>query len=714
MGRIPVFNRAQTVNPEPQFDALVGGKGAVEQARALDDVGKQIVGVGGAVDQLQRAREKAQANDYAFDQYNQKYLDSNKYEQESKQQGIDGHAERMAKYWDKANTEAVKNAPSDLAAQSYQEQVQKFQLKSLVDASNYENFEKAKYNRQKYEIQSDKNANLLMDSGDASQYDLLANASEESMHRDLGTGYNETEIESEKIKNRQNMLLGLYNGMESREEYQKGLDLLKGNGRANTDLDPKLRGQLLKHFENGLEQKGKREASEIRMKAHDLIDSAIRSGVMDRKIYQDTVSKLQSNTSFEPYEKTKLLDNLKLSQQVAVDVSRAARAPEAEWGKFNSGKKDPRIWVEPRLRSAYEGALADIREQRKNDVVQQITDSSPYFRGLQAKAGASAKDQSEFISALDGEFDRLGIPPENRRYTSKAQSAFIAQSINQAIKVDSPRELEVQVDKIISQYGDNSNKVFEELAKDKHVDKGFFLVGQVQTEAARNAIVDNLKNGKKINESFTQQFGESRANQMKQLVGSKTSGIVSAFNGTGDSNYVLGDAFQDQVLMEAKKIKLSRSDLKDSEAVTLAHDKIVSGNYTLVSGGRSTIAKAKALNNVADEDLSTFMESSLDPRKLKEFKPEIPPTAISEEQYLNSLSRSSRWVMSPDNKSLSLVRYDQDGSIKKVSTLKNGQREPIQIPVDSIKDMSNQLKAEREKALKEMQTNSYLLDRGVR
>lgn len=700
MARIPVYGRSQTINPEPTFDKMVGGQGAVEQARALDDVGKNLVNFGQQVDRLQAAREKAQANDYAFKTYNDQFLRENQAERESKAISVDGHSQRMAQFWDKQTQEGVRNAPTELAAKTYQESAQRLQLQSLVTASNYENLEKAKYNRQKYFEQTDKEANSLLDSGDPQAYELLTSLSEESMDRDLGTAFSPTEIAKAKDENRQTRLKGFYAGFDSREEYQKGKALLHSDSKVNTDLDPVTRATLLRRFDAGLEQVGKREASSLKDQAHDLIYSAAQNGVTNPKAYNAVLVKVQNNKYIEPEDKARLVDNMKTSQLVAADVNRAQKLPESEWGRLASAQKDNKIFNAAgrgRIEAEFQSSLNEIRRQREKDPAQAVVNANPYIRSLQQKALASPADRQEYSQAVLSEQQRLGVPIEKQRVTTQAEADFVSEGLNQAIRLDSPDSLKVEVDKIISHYGDGANKVFEELVKDKHVDKGFFLVGQVETQAARKSIVYNLKNGKQINESYTQQFGKADDSELRQLVNRQTGDLVSAFNGSGGNNFKLGDAFQDQVLMESKKIKLSRSDLNDTQAVDLAKKRLVDENYEVIKGGRSTIVKARALNTVSSDDLSTFLSMSQTQDSIKKYNPDIPKAAQdsfgkdASNIFLSELSKRSRFVMSPDNKSLNMVVDAPDGGIYPVTS----QGRQIQLPVDSIKDMSGELKKER-------------------
>lgn len=700
MPRIPVYGRQQSVNPEPQFQPLTSNRNAIDSVRAIGEIGDRVANLGSKVDDITVMRSKAEARDFAFTQFNKDAEDLQKAEQDSKAQGLDGHTERMRKAVTDLTAAGVKNAPSDTAAEEYIKDTNRLHQNSILEADNYSYFEKAKYNRFKYDAAADDYANRAASDPKYdpmrktfSNYELQADEYSKSIDQD-GGAFSPAEKEKAKADIKNGMLVGHYQGMEVQEKWAEMKDMLNSDTRVSTDLKPEVKAVLLKRAEAGLQQVGQRQAIQLKNTANDLIYSN-SNGQMDIAKTQATIYNLKNNKYLNKDDKEdadRTIDNLNTSIAVGADISKAKKLPESDWTKLPTLQKDTNTFnsaSRARIKNETIQALSAIRTQREKDPAQAVAESNPAIKELQKQALANPEAQQNYIDTSLAEQKRLGVPPDKQRVTTQSETEFLAMGINKSIDMENPAFMSNEVDKITKQYGPNTSKVFQEMVQDKHVDKGFFIAAQVETPAARSAIISNLKNSKQINESYKTQIGED--NQLQEAVRLSTGPYVKTLNGADGADLKFGDGFQDQVLLEAKNIQLRRSDLSAQDAVSYAKKKIIDDNYDLVSGGRSMVVKAKSIREIDNSTLKSFLVQSASKDQLAKFNPVIPDAAMQfgdqgKDIYLNKLQRSARWIMSPDNKSLTLVQDNDLGGIVPVDTMDRGQRKPIQIEVDQIKD----------------------------
>lgn len=703
MPRIPVYDRTPTITPTPQGRIpRVGGQAEIDSITNTQRLIQNASNVIATASDIEAKREQADANDYAFKQANDLYTKASKFESQSKAQGIDGHEERVSKFMEEERQAAVRNAPSDLAAQEYDKQATHYFAKTIVDAGNWEKVEKAKYNAFKYDKEQEDTSNAWISNPAKGilDYELKAGQTEQAMRKDVGTAFFGAELDQKIKEMRNGYLTGIYQGLDAKEDYAKMKSLLMGDSRLSTDLDPKLKATFLKRAEAGLEQVGKREASNLRDQAHDYIAFSVQQGETNPAKYNAISAKIANNPYIEKDDKAKLLDNLKTSQIVATDIKAAKAMPESEWANLVSLQKDNKEWnfaSRQRIKNETMQALNEIKQQRSKDPVQATVEAFPYLKTLQEKSLSSPEAMDEFNRAVVSQQKTWGIPLDQMRLTSKSQSAFIGEQINSAIQADSPGALQAVTDEIQKKYGSNAHQVYNELVKDKHVDNGFFLVGQVSTDVAKKSLVYNLKKAKQINDGFTTQFGSENSTQLKNLVQAKTTDQAYAFNSAGGGDLSLGKAYQDQILLEAKKIRLNRSDISDVDAVNLAQKNIIEDNFDLVRGGRSFVAKSKKLSNVPANNVSRFMEVTTNPTGIAQLNPDIPDVAKTlygdraKEMYYNHLAATSRWVMNSDQKSMTMVYDGLDGNVGVVFTTNNGVRRPIQVTLESLKELNSDI-----------------------
>lgn len=570
----------------PQQDPNVAGM----QSRAIAQAAGKVSDF--AMNLVEK-RKKAADNDYAFKTYVDDYQAVEEESQRLKLEAPEdatGYTEKMKKFIEERRSKNEANATSDEGLRMYREKSTTLFKGAEIEAQNFENTSRAKYYVKSLDKSANQLASTFLKNPDYNRAKEVQQTLEIEIENNAKTHFVDVGVrESLKQDARNKVAMSVYDGLDSQERYGEQIKLLK-NTDPETDIfagmDAEKRGGLLRRAMAGAETMRRQGDQELRGKIADVMDSQMRGEEVEPQVLGQLANRIDTS-GLRPDEKEKFGDALRVSGIVSSEKKRLLQTPISLWGSAEDAipnrpdAKNAR--VVNKAQAALEGEMRRMREMANADGASYALKSSPR---LQEMAGSiepgNPSDTQGFDNELLSRQAALGIAKP--RILTQLQAQQVGQNfINQT-----PEEAARSALALKQAHGKHAPMVFAEIVKDGKLPPDAMLVAFTSNHQAASSIIDNIKRRPEIDEAYRAKNGLSD-DAFRNKVGRKFEEFGSALARQGAGSLSLSNAFQNQVMTEAKKRVILGTDSSPDSAIDGAIDTVVRSNFTPVkaAGGRS-------------------------------------------------------------------------------------------------------------------------------
>lgn len=542
---------------------------------------------------LLEKRKKAADNDFAFKTYVDDYQaveqESQRLKLESPEDGT-GYAEKMKKFIDDRRTANEANATSDEGLRMYREKSTSLFKGAEIEAQNYENTTRAKYYVKSLDENANKLASTFLANPDYNRAKEVQSTLEIEIENNAQTHFVDVATR-EKLKQgvRDAVAMSVYDGLDAQERYSEQIKLLKNTDEESDifrGMDAEKRGTLLRRAMAGLETRRRQGDADLRGRIADVMDSQMRGEEVEPTVLNSLANRIEVS-GLRPDEKEKYGDAIRVSGIVASEKKRLMQTPISLWGKAEDAipnrpdAKNAR--VVNKAQAALEHEMKLMREQANNDGAAYAIKSSPKLQQMSsAIEPGNPADTQGFDAEILSRQSALGI--SRPRILTQLQAQQVAQNfINQ-----SPSEAAKSALALKAAHGKHAPMVFSEIVKDGKLPADAMLVAFTSNHQAATTIIENIKKRPEWDEAFKAK-NKMGDDEIRRKVGGKFEEFGSALARQGTGTVSLANAFQNQVITEAKKRVVLGTNSSIDSAIDDSIDTIVRANFTPVkaAGGRS-------------------------------------------------------------------------------------------------------------------------------
>lgn len=697
--------------PVGTIDARVRG---TDVPRGGGEIEMEMAKIGGKVSEFAQdileKRKKAQDNDYAFSSYANDYTALQEYENDLKLKGPEdgeGFQQSIQDFTKKRMDEGFKNAPSEDAKDLYHRRSEQLFMQANVEASNYENTQKAKFWASNIDRKTNQLSSSLLANPSATQAAEIQRQVKDEIAQNVGIHFDEKT--GQDIAKTQSVTIGkaVLDGLDSQERYQEGIAYLKdqkGKGAFLNDMDSETRGMYLRRFENAAQTKQHEHDTETRLRVSDMANAYLDGNNISPKEYASLVSDV-NKSGYKPDEKARILDTLQIANVVGGEMKNLAITPRSQWKNpeslieergsgWNSQKRDMAI-------SAMQHQMRSIISQQDKDPVQFMISNRPNIAQLrQASNPNDPAEMKNYFDTLISQQTALGIP------SPRLLTNVEAQSMSEAIKVQGVDSAMSAILNVKNSYGQYASKAMQEIVKKGNLDDDYMLLVHVPNSPSMRSMVENIKNKDQINDAFKKNRPAISANDIQKQVAIDSDKYVAPLlrgKGSDLSRTPFANAINEQVQVETKKILSMSSGNSIADASKEATRRVLDQNYITINEASSNILVPRMSANGSENNEGTIRDfvkahstadglKDLGVRIDKTFKDSYiaPPAAKAsshpfgyrtmEDAYYTQLADQAYWDLSEDGTGLNLVVNAPKG--KKV--LANSDNKPVFVPFNKM------------------------------
>ena len=397
---------------------------------------------------------------------------------------------------------------------------------------------------------------------------------------------------------------------------------------------------------------------------------------------QALISAYNSNAKATPADKSAFRDQVLTTMAVGNAIQTSKSLPkdqrQAEMDKLQtmvgSGNNSS---LRQEIVNKGLAAINNLEAKEIHDAATAGTLSNPQIGDMekQARGGDPQKNQT-YLDALTKQQTYLQIP---QKVLSVPQMSIESAKINTGM---SPAAIGQEITKLSDTYGKYFPMAMDELSKGPEkgqpgINPQYAIAAYLPSNDSKTNAVQNIQNYKNIKQEW---LGHGRVEKDYTNLGLQASQATSQIRGiinagsTLSKNEPLSKSITAQVEIEAMKTMNSPQGAKDSkDAISQAYDKVVTSNFNIMSGGKSSVLMPKNIPGMSGNE--AMVNKSLDyystPEGLKSLN---IPVSGSEDGFYNHLAQTSRWVNTPGNQGARLIQYQPDGSMQVVF---NKDKQPI-------------------------------------
>lgn len=699
MPRIPV-RRERQVGAAPRA-ALenVQSAGRVQEAQAnlLGQVSRTASNISNQI-------ATAENNDFAFRQSVERRGRIQQFITEDRaNNGASGHEKRLQDFIAADDRRVRSQAPRGSAFTQFQRKSLNFTQSAQSDARNFERRVMVENAKTALSDGFEQMRKGYLVNPDFSQFDLDLDLMDEQIDQAVESGvYSPDQLNELRKQVRARGADALFDGLfqtatSENGNLQKGLALLEGKGEGSdlvAAMDEKDLNQHLKKFRSAQSTRQMVSLSEARAQASDLVASMLAGDKVDQRSVDQVIAKVQANEQSKPEQVNRMLNDIRAASVVGEGISQIKVAPRSEWAEIKAGVvsqargKDKLFGArsEQRMQVLFENSIKRVVESQKDDAFSYSLEVSAELRDLAEAAADGNSVATQALAEKQLAFQReQGVPKEFRRITSKGQAGEMAQNL---IAIQDPLLAAQQIDILQDQYGPHSIQLMSEMAKaDKRI-ADMSLAMYFDDPQAKSNIIENARQKSTIDRQFRENFPNDRT-KIRDGVAKKMQEIRIAMTlgSRSPSRLQMAESFQEQVITEARKLRLRRGSSGSlNDVIEDAFDSLVGVTFSTVTAGRSTVLIPKNLErkNVDAQTVESFVNVHSDVKGLKRIKARPPEVKASffrnqglteseiREAWYENLKDNHRWITNDSQDGLLLV-YEPPGESPQVAKNEDGE-----------------------------------------
>ena len=674
----------------PQLSSANQGEGY----EAMGRFGADLAQVG---EQTLETRKKADDSNYAFSTSMQNQRDIENYAADLTTKvpdGAKGYSAQLGSYIQDKIDQGTANAPSSEAADAYSKSIGRWGMDRMISADNYERTETARKYRGDVVDATTQAASQYMDNPNYLTFKDTADTITKQIQDGVGVNFGAGEASDMQAKAKQQLAVGILEGLGTKERYGEASNLLKSGNPIGDSLDEATKKHYIEKFGDLVDAKQTSSVGEYAKQIDDLKTAALSGRPVNANDVVGLIAKTELNPKVTDDQRNRWKDELNQSLQVGQDIQRIKTMPESQWGTVKSMQVDSGptegLAMRMQMQSRFQEQANILKAQRGKDPAGSTLSAFPALQQMHDEAlGGDPGKVKSYLDATTAKQEMLGV--QTPRVTTPQDAAFLGDIINKAPNSAAAAEA---IMGLKNSYGKYFPQMFSELADERKkngggVDGGLAVAAFMDSKPGIQSVVENVNNAQGINDLFKQRFagiGATAPNSLKVAVASQIRPVINALNigSPLGGNADLSNSLQSQVELEAKKILNNDPSIKIPDAAQQAKAKIIDNNFNTVQGGRSIILAPRNGPNVPDPSLiQKFMAYYSSSDGIEKLDPKIPTSQLqahdgdkagAKEAFYENLSKTGQWVTNQDHSGIILTQKIGDG----VSLVKDSQGQPIE------------------------------------
>ncbi len=473
---------------------------------------------------------------------------------------------------------------------------------------------------------------------------------------------------------------------------------------AMNGLDPQEKERIIEHLRAEAKSQTAIKLSDLNERLSSFSDLS-KKGLVNQSDVNDLTKSISIHPNLSPQAKARSIEKVNTDYVVSQALNLAGGTPRSEWGAVQAGlsdkilgssmglsKNDPNFKalagdvvvrdIRSKASDTFMKSLDNLRKQQDEDPAKFVLARDSQLQTLyQGTKDNTPEGTANYLRASLAAQAHLGLRP---RILGKEEASQMAQGM---LSIPDTANTHDFLNSVQAKYGSYFPQVMTEMAgKNKSLES--YRATIFADPSTRLNLVDGIKNAPKIEAGFKDLADDS----LKKEVAQASQAVMSEYRksiveSSPDSSGVgLVNTMQDQVELQVKRDLVRGAGSGDpKELAQRAYDSLIGSTYQTVSGGSSTVLVPRKIDKLGinPRTVQKYIDYYSSADHFKDLNIAVPPKfkgsggnvltpnsvsdlipKTAEENYLDYVASSHRWVTNSDQTGIKLVRMNPDGSME--------------------------------------------------